>query len=115
MNSAVKKNPHDTQKVIQINDVHFEEGTDQHQNLRVNLRNFKHCIGQSKTLLLTMDNSDVICPVSSRLNYLKLAGHNSGPLFSVSRGNSRYCILFQSTFKTAIAGSWFEFRLLQRK
>ena len=53
MNSAVKKNPHDTQKVIQINDVHFEEGTDQHQNLRVNLRNFKHCIGQSKTLLLT--------------------------------------------------------------
>jgi hypothetical protein len=28
VNSAVKKNPHDTQKVIQINDVHFEEGTD---------------------------------------------------------------------------------------
>jgi hypothetical protein len=61
-----------TQKVIQINDVHFEEGTDKQQNIRVNLRDFKHCNGQSKTLLLTMDNSDVICPVSSRLNYLKL-------------------------------------------
>ena len=60
-----------------------------------------------------MDNSNVICPVSSRFNYLKLAGHNSGSLFSVSRGNSRYCILFQSTFKTAIAGSWLEFKLLQ--
>jgi hypothetical protein len=60
-----------------------------------------------------MDNSNVICPVSSRLNYLKLAGHNSGSLFSVSRGNSRYSILFQSTFKTAITGSWLEFKLLQ--
>ena len=80
------KNRHDTQKVIQINDVHFEEGTDKQQNLRVNLRNFKHCNGQSKTILLTMDKSNVMCPVSALLNYLKLAGHNSGPLFQFQEG-----------------------------
>ena len=80
------KNRHDTQKVIQINDVHFEEGTDKQQNLRVNQRNFKHCNGQSKTLLLTMDKSNVICPVSALLYYLKLAGHSSGPLFQFQEG-----------------------------
>jgi hypothetical protein len=56
------------------------------QNLLVNLRHFKHCNGQSKTLLLTMDKSNVICPVSALLNYLRLAGHSSGPLFQFQEG-----------------------------
>jgi hypothetical protein len=33
-----------------------------------------------------MDKSNVICPVSALLNYLKLAGHSSGPLFQFQEG-----------------------------
>ena len=75
------KNEKEQFRVIQRDDVSFQEVEGCLVNMTISLKFFKHSNMQSKLLSIKMVKENFACPVYVLQQYLKLSKHNQGPLF----------------------------------
>jgi len=87
------------QKVIQRGDIKLEQVDSENVNMTVILKYYKHSDLQPKTLFISSVKQNALCPVSALMNYLKISGHTSGPLFKFRCGTPVSSYFFKSSLK----------------
>ena len=99
---TVKKNT-DFSKVMQISNVFFEKEQEHVIGVRVTLTDYKHSDLQPKTISITRDKENLLCPVESLLNYFAIAKHRMGPLFQFVCGAPVSYSYFNSSLKSLLS------------
>lgn len=96
------KSKNDISRVLQFSDINVGYENQIPINMTVTIKYYKHSNLQPKTISVARNASNLLCPVTAMLNYLKVVKHKSGPLFQFPCGTPVSYSYFSSSLKSLL-------------